>query len=79
MIDIDKFTKRKNQCNLCEFYKKEECTLIFKKEKITCLYDYIFDIVVDFQKEFCQEIHKQICTGISLSELDKKLTDIIDF
>lgn len=79
MIDIDKFVRKKNKCNSCEFYKKEKCTSEYKHETITCIYDYIFDIVVDFQKEFCYEIHKKICEGISLNELDKELIDIIDF
>lgn len=80
MIDIDKFVKKSIGCEKCMYYISNECRNEPERECIMdCLYDTCFDIVVDFQKEFCYEIHKQICAGISLSELDRELTDIVDF
>lgn len=78
MIDIDKYTRKKIlHCDKCCFWKNDNCEI--REDNICKPYEEYFDILNDFQKEFCYEIHKQICAGISLSELDRKLTDIIDF
>lgn len=78
MIDIDKYTRKKIHCDRCKWWKNNTCK-ICNEYNYCRVYEEYFDILNDFQKEFCYEIHKQICAGISLSELDKELTDIVDF
>ena len=80
MIDIDKFIRKKIHCDKCKWCRNDSCEIEKSKKNVMCrVYEEYFDMLNDFQKEFCYEIHKQICAGISISELDRKLTDIIDF